>query len=306
MARQRWSKEKVIEKIRDRSERGLPLNSDAIVHGDEPLMGAARRYFGSWGNAMREAGFDPEVHRKVSEPTKRWDKATIIANIRELASRGVELNAHSVKRVDPKLVGAGTTHFGSWGKAIEAAGFDYEAVRKTAKWSEDDVIATIQSAHKANADLSDNTASALNPGLYGAAYHYFGSWPNAVEEAGIDYELVRRTTAWSREKILEALAQGRESQEMLRLAAEEFGSLDEARKLVGLVDGTSTATVNKIKERRIELGLTQKELADRVGCTHAWIGHLERNDLKDFKLSWALRVAKALETTVEVLFELAD
>lgn len=305
MARQRWSKEKVIERIQERSREGLALNSDAIVHEDEPLMGAARRYYGSWQNALVEAGFDPDAHRKEREPTKRWDKSIIIEEIKNLASQGVELNAHAVKRVDSKLVAAGTTHFGSWKKAIEAAGFDYETVRKTAKWSKKDVIKTIQTAHKANADLSDNTVSALNPGLYGAAFHYLGSWSSAVEQAGIDYDLVRRTVVWSKEKILEALAQGRESSELYHVATEQFGSLEKARKLVGLVDGTSTATINKIKERRVELGLSQEDLAKRVGCTHAWIGYLERRDLEDFKLSWALKIAKALETTVDNLFELS-
>lgn len=305
MARQRWSKEKVIERIQMRAKEGLPLNSDAIVHEDEPLMGAARRYCETWVNALKEAGFDPDDHRKVPERTKRWDKATVIAGIKDLATQGVKLNAHSVKRVDAKLVAAGTTHFGSWQKAIEAAGFDYEAVRKTARWSKDDVIKSIQTAHKANADLSDNTAHALNPGLYGAALHYFGSWASAVEQAGIDYDLVRRTVVWSKEKILDALAQGRISQELKFAAIKEFGSLEEARRLAGLADEMSATTINKIKERRVELGLSQEDLAKRVGCTHAWIGYLERRDLEDFKLSWALKIAKALETTVDNLFELS-
>lgn len=306
MARQRWNKEKVIEMIRERDKQGLPLNSDAIVHSDEPLMGAARRYCGSWQDALREAGFDPATHQKVKERTRSWDKATIIAGIKELAVQGVDLNAHAVKKIDTKLVSAGTVHFGSWGEAIEAAGFDYETIRKTSKWSEVDIITTIQTAYKANADLSDNTVSALNPSLYGAAQYHFGSWPNAIAEAGISYYEIRRTTAWSRDKILEALAQGRESKELNHVAVEEFGSLEEARKLIGLIDGTSTATTNRIRERRAELGLSQNELSIRVGCTRAWIGYLERNDLKSFKLSWALKVAKALETTVEEIFEITD
>ena len=304
MARQKWDRDKVVKRIQERASEGLALNSDAIVHEEESLMGAARRYFGSWKNALLESGFDPNEHLKPRVPTKSWDKATIVVEIKKLASEGVDLNAHAVKRINSKLVAAGTSHFGSWGEAIEASGIDYETVRKTSKWTKDDVIGIIQAAHKANADLSHQTVEALNGSLYSAAYYYYGSWENAIEEAGIEYDQIRRTTAWSREKLLDALVRGQTSSSILGEIIDEFGSMEEARRIAGLIDETNPGTTNRMRGRRIERGLSQEEVAERVGCSHAWIGHLERQGLRDFKLSWALRIAKALETTVDELFKL--
>ena len=304
MARQKWDRDKVVKRIQERASEGLALNSDAIVHEEESLMGAARRYFGSWKNALLESGFDPNEHQKPRVPTRSWDKATIVVEIKKLASEGVDLNAHAVKRINSKLVSAGTAHFGSWGDAIEAAGIDYEIIRKTAKWTKDDVIAIIQEAHKVNADLSDNTVRALNEPLYGAAYYYFGSWDKAIEAAGVDYDQVRRTTAWSKEKLLDALVRGQATSAVKKEIIDVFGSMEDARKIAGLIDETNLGTTNRMRERRIELGLSQEEVAERVECSHAWIRHLERQNLRDFKLSWALKIAEALETTVDDLFKL--
>lgn len=58
---------------------------------------------------------------------------------------------------------------------------------------------------------------------------------------------------------------------------------------------------NQIRDRRRELGLSQKELAERCGVSRQTVNAIE-NDKYDPTLSLAFRLAKELQLTVNELF----
>jgi len=58
---------------------------------------------------------------------------------------------------------------------------------------------------------------------------------------------------------------------------------------------------NRLKERRAELGLTQAELAERVGVTRKTVNTVE-NGVFTPSTTLALKLAEALDLTVEKLF----
>ena len=58
---------------------------------------------------------------------------------------------------------------------------------------------------------------------------------------------------------------------------------------------------NQIRDRRRELGLSQKELAERCGVSRQTVNAIE-NDKYDPTLSLAFRLAKELQLTVDELF----
>ena len=58
---------------------------------------------------------------------------------------------------------------------------------------------------------------------------------------------------------------------------------------------------NRIKERRSELGLTQAELAERVGVTRKTVNTVE-NSVFTPSTILALKLAEALDLNVEQLF----
>jgi putative transcriptional regulator len=58
---------------------------------------------------------------------------------------------------------------------------------------------------------------------------------------------------------------------------------------------------NRIKERRGELGLTQAELAERVGVTRKTVNTVE-NGVFTPSTTLALKLAESLDLTVEQLF----
>ena len=53
-----------------------------------------------------------------------------------------------------------------------------------------------------------------------------------------------------------------------------------------------------VKTRRKELGLTQKELAHRVGCASVTLRKIEYNDLRP-----SVQIAEALATALNILLE---
>lgn len=58
---------------------------------------------------------------------------------------------------------------------------------------------------------------------------------------------------------------------------------------------------NRLKERRGDLGLTQAELAERVGVTRKTVNTVE-NGVFTPSTTLAIRLAKALQLSVEDLF----
>lgn len=58
---------------------------------------------------------------------------------------------------------------------------------------------------------------------------------------------------------------------------------------------------NKIRERRKELGMSQGQLARKVGVSQGKLSHWEKGDWAP-QLFNAICLAQALETTVEELF----
>lgn len=58
----------------------------------------------------------------------------------------------------------------------------------------------------------------------------------------------------------------------------------------------------KIKLARVKLGLTQKELAKKVGISHVTLSKIEKGNYENLTLRTMLKLAAALDTTVQELF----
>lgn len=58
---------------------------------------------------------------------------------------------------------------------------------------------------------------------------------------------------------------------------------------------------NKIREYRIMLGLSQFELAKKIGITRRGLLYIEKHS-KDIKLSTAYKIAKSLNRNIDEVF----
>jgi len=113
----------------------------------------------------------------------------------------------------PSLLRAAQRIFGHWSSAIEAAGFDYDNIRRYRQWTRERVIARIREWHAKGFDVNWRyVATVLDPALAAAALHAgrFTSWNDALRAAGLDPERVSRYRRWTISTVrreLQALAQ---------------------------------------------------------------------------------------------------
>lgn len=133
-----------------------------------------------------------------------WNDETVIAAIRGEAHAGHELSYMRTEKRVPSLVRAAERTFGTWAAAVQAAGFDYEAIRRYRKWTRERVIDGIKAWHARGADLSWHYISTeLDPPLAAAALHAgrFKCWADALRTAGLDPNAVSRYRRWTLPKI---------------------------------------------------------------------------------------------------------
>ena len=143
----------------------------------------------------------------VNASTPRWTKQRIIVHIQGLHGRGEDLSYSYIASEKQGLLSAAHYHFGSWRKAVEAAGINYDkSVRRIPRWTKERIIETIRAARKDGVDLSWTSIS-KHSGYSGMAYaairnSRFNSWDDALRAARIDPSEVRRYESWSEEKVI--------------------------------------------------------------------------------------------------------
>lgn len=308
-SRRLWTPEDVLAAIRARADAGLPLNYQAVVADDEALTGAARKRYGSWSAALAAAGLDPVAIKRAarqagvanSHPMGYWTEERVIASIQEHARAGHDLSAHRLQQIDPSLVASGQRLFGGWDRALRAAGYAPDLVRRAGAWTDEAILDRIRQLARAGADLADNSAQAWDASLYGAAQVHYGSWQAALDAAGIDEH--RRTARWSRARVIEAIREGRDDRGLRKAAVRYYGSMAAARLIAGVEPGDADdlPTPNRLYALRRATGLSQTELGRRAGCSHRWIGLIETGRAEP-TLRQALRIARALNVTVEQIW----
>jgi hypothetical protein len=110
---QTWTKQRVVQAIRERHAQGLSLSSTDVAKEDVPLFGAAHRYFGGWTAARKTARVP------YRDPRHSWPKERVIAELRRHAPDGIR---PTTARIGQALYKVSIARFGSFDKACLAAG----------------------------------------------------------------------------------------------------------------------------------------------------------------------------------------
>lgn len=151
------------------------------------LPRAAKQLYGSYPAAARAAGIDAVA---LSPPPYRfWSTQRVIEALQQLHQENKPLYPARLIAARPYLYRVAVRRFGTYRKAIEAAGLEYP-VRPKRHWSEPLVLKTIRDLHQERADLRHAPIKKKRLPLYEAARYYFGTYVNAVRVAGIDYNKV--------------------------------------------------------------------------------------------------------------------
>lgn len=141
---------------------------------------------------------------------RKWTRSEVIAVIRAEAAAGQELSYTRTERRVPSLLRAAERVFGTWAAAVEAAGFNYDDIRRYRRWTPERVVERIREWHRKGADLSwHHVSTELDPPLAAAARQAgrFASWADALAAAGLNAEEIVRYRRWNLPAVHEELEQ---------------------------------------------------------------------------------------------------
>ena len=185
-----WDRESVISTLKDYLRQGKNIRPRALHKKHSGLLAAGERIFGSSREMYAAVGIDPA---EIGLPLA-WDKASVKSELRKRYESGADMSYGPVKRENPPLMAACENHFGTYYKSLEAAELPIEKIRlllPKGHWTPNRITDEIRAMVLKGEELNDRHVNLRHGPLYGAAGRRFGSWQQAIEAAGIDYEAVR-------------------------------------------------------------------------------------------------------------------
>jgi len=168
------SREEIIRQIVRRDVEQLGLTEEMVLKEVTELYESACEHFGSWDTALKYAG----VRR--SRPIKSPER--VIQEIRTLCRLGYNLTSTRNMQRDRKLYEAARHHFGSWRKALRAAGVNLENAfwRKPRKLNKQKILDMIRKRRDSGLSLVFLDVCLENRRLATGAKRAFGSWGKAL------------------------------------------------------------------------------------------------------------------------------
>jgi len=136
-----------------------------------------------------------------------WSKPEIIKAIKKAHKAGRDLSYNALAKRQQSLVSAAAYHFGSYRRAVEAAGIDYSEVVRRPRWNKPLIIRLIKAAKRRGDDLHWSAVTKRRDELGKAAFaalqpRLFGSWDRALHGAGLDAEEVSRYRKWDADTVV--------------------------------------------------------------------------------------------------------
>lgn len=181
-----------------------------------------------------------------------WNKPRILKELRRLNKSGVDLSYNALTKKRQPLVSAAAYHFGSYRKAVSAAGIDYGEISRRPRWTKPKIIQLIKQAKRRGDELHWSAVTRRRDELGKAAFaslqrRLFGQWNRAIHAAGLDADEIGRYRKWDRHSIIfefksraaeqEPLNSGamqREDSGLHAAAVRHFGSYDQALRAARL------------------------------------------------------------------------
>jgi hypothetical protein len=106
-----------------------------------------------------------------------------LLKIKERDETGSSMNRCDVLMDDNDLCMAAIGLFGSWGRALTAAGLTPPKPR--ALWTRERIVDAIQMMHQQGTSLKSSAVRKTQRSLHAAALRQFGSWRSALTASGM-------------------------------------------------------------------------------------------------------------------------
>src|SRR5437870_1500086 len=201
-----WNKPEIIRTLKRLYKSGADLSYNALASKKQALVSAAAYHFGSYRQAVEKAGIDYAV--VIRRP--RWTKAMIIQLIKQAKRKGEDLHWSAVTRRRDDLGKAAFASlqprlFGSWARALTAAGLDADEVNRYRKWDKNTVVSELKARFRDGEPLNSGAIQRDDPGLHAASVRHFASYDEALRAAKIDPDKVRQRRVWDRSDVIRGL-----------------------------------------------------------------------------------------------------
>ncbi|GIW76909.1 MAG: hypothetical protein KatS3mg104_1972 [Phycisphaerae bacterium] len=188
-----WNKERIIAELKALYKKKVDLSYNNLAKKRQALVSAAAYHFKSYRNAVEKAGINYE--EIVRRP--RWNKQKVIAIIKSAKKKGWDLNWSSVTKRRDDLGKAAFAAiqgrlFGSWDRALTAAGLDADEVSRYRRWSKNTIVFELKARAADGENLNSGAVQQEDPGLHAAALRYFGSYDKALRAARINPNKIRK------------------------------------------------------------------------------------------------------------------
>ena len=198
-----WTPERVRRALRKDWDKGLPLNAESVQGRYSRLYGAAWRHLGSWDQALRHSGLDPDLVRRRGQ----WTRESVLRALRKADLEG------SLCRRGGALMHAAARVFGSWRDALQAAGLPVCRAPRVA-WTRALVRSAVRDRARLSFSLRASDVHDQAPGLWRAARRLFvQGWPNLVASLGLPYS---GRKIWDRPGVLRGIRRAARDHPLLR------------------------------------------------------------------------------------------
>ncbi len=111
-----------------------------------------------------------------------WTEDKITSEIQKLHQKGEDLWYRAMERNHKDLIRASERYYKGWKNAVEAAGLDYDKIKKRTHqvWTEDIILSKLYELHKKNPQLRASTVQKLNKKLYLAIIRQYKTFKAAL------------------------------------------------------------------------------------------------------------------------------
>jgi hypothetical protein len=252
-----WTKEEILDTLRKLNDAGADLSYNALSRKKQSLVSAAAYHFGSYRKAIEKLGIDySEVTRRP-----RWNKGAIISLIKASHREGENLHWSAVTSRGDELAKAAFASlqsrlFGSWDRALCAAGLDADEVNRYRKWTRDGIVVELKQRARDHEPLNSGAIQRDDPGLHAAAVRHFTTYDEALRAAKLDPEKVRERRSWTKEDVMRGLKSTHRSGKPLSDSAvrrEHPALYGAAVRLFGSFTAARTAAGIQYKRKKMEL-----------------------------------------------------
>ncbi len=203
-----WNKSRIVDELKRLQRQGKDLSYNAMARKQQSLLSAAAYHFGSYRAAALKAGIDyTQVTRRprwtkegIVKLLKRADRQSIMLNWSAVTGRGDELSKAAFAALQPRL-------FGTWEKALRAAGLERLKVSRYRRWNEKAVTTGLCALARANKALNSGAVQQSDPGLHAAAVRLFTRYDAALVAAKLDPKALRRRHQWNKAQVIAQLSE---------------------------------------------------------------------------------------------------